>query len=160
MVEQDAAADSERAHAEAEMEAEEAAIMHMLPAEADKAAETAEATDAAASAERVRTEAEEMAQRGADVSYATTLREALEADGVLDELEHVTIDAVDAALSLYTRYDSRRDGRMRLDDFVTAMKAYGRACGSPGAYRAELLKRAFHAAVASGDGTRRTPRGG
>lgn len=125
----------------AQLATEEAALRSAAAAEKREAAEREAAAEVAAKAARAHDE-ESFAQ-GREVAYTDSLRMELETNLVLLSMPHLTSEAVDAAIAVYSKFETRRDGRLRRDDFVKAMKAYGKAVGQQSAYKTELLLRAF-----------------
>ena len=56
-----------------------------------------------------------------------------------------------ACIAFYRAFDENGDGQLTATEFVTALKAYGRATGNPNAYRRRMLLEAFDAADVSSD---------
>ena len=90
---------------------------------------------------------------GADLAYANMLRDEVTSSGVLVQLTHLSEEVVEAAIGLYARFETRRDGRMRRDDFVRAMRTYGQVLGQSSAFKTGLLQRAYDSADSTNNGS-------
>ena len=90
---------------------------------------------------------------GADVAFITLLNEELERDGAMRAHAHVPAEVGRCAVRLYNKFETRRDGRLRCEDFVQAMKAYGVALGNQSAYKKSILERAFTMADSTNAGS-------
>ena len=86
-----------------------------------------------------------------DDMYASNLRRELEDSSVLPQMPHITKLHVESCIEFYRAFDADRDGHLTPREFVTALKAYGRATGNPDAYQRRHLLDAFDAADVSAD---------
>ena len=65
---------------------------------------------------------------------------------VLDEVPHLSADALAASVAFYRAFDKDGDGSLSPREFVTALKAYGRATGCEDMFTRKRLLDAFNSA--------------
>lgn len=75
--------------------------------------------------------------------YAQRVRSELQSSGVLASMPHVHDHHISGCVEFYRAFDGDGDGYLTPREFVTALRAYGRATGDPNAYQRNRLQNAF-----------------